>query len=48
MDIQPIIYPKSLLITNKYSGPGGIRTRDLFSAIDKKAGENGKKAVFYV
>jgi hypothetical protein len=29
-------------------GPGGIRTRGLFSAMDKNAGENEKKAVFYV
>jgi hypothetical protein len=28
------------------SGPGGIRTRDFFSAIDKQVGEKGEKAVY--
>ena len=32
----------------KFRGPGGIRTRGLFSAIDEQAGEKGKKAVHYV
>jgi hypothetical protein len=31
-----------------FCGPGGIRTLDLLSAIDKQVGENGKKAVYYV
>jgi hypothetical protein len=30
------------------SGPGGIRTLDLFSAINKQVGEKGKNAVYYV
>jgi hypothetical protein len=30
------------------SGPGGIRTRGFFSAIDEQVGEKGKKAVYYV
>ena len=29
-------------------GPGGIRTRGLFSAIDEQVGEKGEKAVYYV
>jgi hypothetical protein len=29
-------------------GPGGIRTRDLFSTMDKNAGEKAKIAVYYV
>jgi len=29
-----------------FSGPGGIRTLDLFGAMDKQVGEKGKKAVF--
>ena len=32
----------------KFSGPGGIRTRGLFSAIEEQVGEKGKKAVYYV
>src|SRR4030066_1274251 len=32
----------------KFCGPGGIRTRVFFSAIDEQVGENGKKAVYYV
>ena len=32
----------------KSCGPGGIRTRGLFSAIDEQIGEKGKKAVYYV
>jgi hypothetical protein len=32
----------------KFSGPGGIRIRDLFSAMDKNTGEKAKIAVFYV
>ena len=32
----------------KYCGPGGIRTRGLFSAIEEQIGEKGKKAVHYV
>jgi hypothetical protein len=31
-----------------FSGPGGIRTLDLFSAMDKQVGEKGKKDVYYV
>jgi hypothetical protein len=30
------------------SGPGGIRTHGLFSAMNKNAGEKAKIAVFYV
>jgi hypothetical protein len=30
------------------SGPGEIRTRDFFSAIDEQVGEKGGKAVYYV
>ncbi len=29
-------------------GPGGIRTRDFFSAIDEQVGEKRGKAVYYV
>jgi hypothetical protein len=29
-------------------GPGGIRTLDLFSAIDEQGGEKEKNAVYYV
>jgi hypothetical protein len=32
----------------EFSGPGGIRTRDFFSAIDEQLGEKCKKAVYYV
>ena len=32
----------------KFCGPGGIRTRGLFSAIEEQVGEKGKKAVYYV
>jgi hypothetical protein len=32
----------------KFCGPEGIRTLDLFSAIDEQVGEKGKKAVYYV
>jgi hypothetical protein len=32
----------------KFSGPGGIRTRDFFSAIEEQVGEEGKKAVYYI
>ena len=31
-----------------FCGPGGIRTRGLFSAIEEQVGEKGKKVVFYV
>jgi len=30
------------------SVPGGIRTLDLFSAIDEQVREKGKKGVYYV
>jgi hypothetical protein len=30
------------------SGPGGIRTRDFFNAIDDQGGAKRKKAVYYV
>jgi hypothetical protein len=30
------------------SGPGGIRTLGLFSAIEEQVGEKGEKAVYYV
>src|SRR4030066_1436891 len=32
----------------KSCGPGGIRTRVFFSAIEEQVGEKGKKAVYYV
>src|SRR4030042_4471996 len=32
----------------KFCGPEGIRTLDLFSAIDEQVGEKGEKAVYYV
>jgi hypothetical protein len=32
----------------KFCGPGGIRTRVFFSAIDEQVGEKEKKAVYYV
>jgi len=32
----------------KSSGPGGIRIRDPFSAVDGQVGEKGEKAVYYV
>jgi len=32
----------------KFSGPGGIRTRGLFSAIEEQVGEKGGNAVHYV
>jgi hypothetical protein len=32
----------------KFCGPGGIRTRGLFSAIEEQVREKGKKAVYYV
>jgi hypothetical protein len=31
-----------------FGRPGGIRTLDLFSAIDEQVGEKGEKAVYYV
>ena len=31
-----------------FGRPDGIRTIDLFSAMDKMVGEKGKKAVYYV
>jgi hypothetical protein len=35
-------------IRGNSSGPGGIRTRDFFSAIDKQVGEKGGKVVYCV
>ena len=32
----------------KFCGPGGIRTRGLFSAIDEQVGEKEEKNVYYV
>ena len=32
----------------KLGGPGGIRTRGLFSATYEQVGEKGKNAVYYV
>jgi len=32
----------------KFSGPSGIRTRDLFSVIEEQVGEKGENAVHYV
>jgi len=32
----------------KFCGPGGIRTLDLFSAIDEQVGEKEEKNVYYV
>ena len=51
-----LAYRKShirLLVTGKVQifhagGPGAIRTRGLFSAIDKQVGEKGGNAVYYV
>jgi len=33
---------------SKLCGPGGIRTRGLFSAIEEQLGEKGENAVHYV
>jgi hypothetical protein len=32
----------------KFCGPGGIRTRGFFSAIEEQVGEKGENAVHYV
>jgi hypothetical protein len=41
-------YNQKKHIWEYFNGPGGIRTRGLFGAIEEQVGEKGKKTVYYV
>jgi hypothetical protein len=45
---KPVDSPPLKRNCMKICGPGGIRTRGLFSAIEEQVGEKRKKAVHYV